>query len=61
MTVLLTRWETELDADQFARALLVKGKYFVRYNVNFLLIAGDIGDRGEPVGIAALQGMKFWQ
>jgi len=61
VTVLLTRWETEIDADQFARALLVKGKYFIRYNVNFLLIAGDIGDRGEPVGIAALQGTKFWQ
>jgi hypothetical protein len=61
VTVLLTRWETELDANQFAKALLGKGKFFYRYGVNFLMIAGDIGDRAEPVGIAALQGTKWWQ
>jgi hypothetical protein len=61
VTVLLTRWETELDANQFAQALLIKGKFFYRYGVNFLMIAGDIGDRAEPVGIAALQGTKWWQ
>jgi hypothetical protein len=61
VTVLLTRWETELDADQFARALVDKGKYFVRYNVNFLMIAGDVGDRGQAVGIAALQGTQYWE
>jgi hypothetical protein len=61
VTVLLTRWETELDANQFAKALLGRGKFFYRYGVNFLVIAGDIGDRGEPVGIAALQGTKWWQ
>jgi hypothetical protein len=61
VTVLLTRWETELDANQFAKALLGKGKFFYRYGVNFLMIAGDIGDRAEPVGMAALQGTKWWQ
>jgi len=61
LTVLLTRWETELDADQFAKALLQHGRYFVRYGVNFLLIAGDVGDRGEKLAIAALQGLKFTQ
>ena len=60
VTVLLTRWETELDANQFAKALLSKGKFFYRYGVNFLVIAGDIGDRAEAVGIAALQGTKWW-
>jgi hypothetical protein len=25
------------------------------------MIAGDIGDRAERVGITALQGTKFWQ
>jgi hypothetical protein len=61
LTVLLTRWETELDADQFAHALAQRGRYVVRYGVNFLLVAGDAGDRAEKVGIAALQGMKFEQ
>jgi hypothetical protein len=60
VTVLLTRWETELDANQFAKALLSKRQFFYRYGVNFLVIAGDVGDRAESVGIAALQGTKWW-
>jgi hypothetical protein len=60
VTVLLTRWETEIDADQFSKALTAKGRFFYRYDVNFVMIAGDIGDRAERVGIAALQGMKLW-
>jgi len=59
VTVLLTRWETETDADQFGKALAAKGRFFYRYDVNFVMIAGDIGDRAERVGIAALQGMKL--
>ena len=61
VTVLLTRWETEIDADQFAKALAAKGRFFYRYGVNFVMIAGDIGDRAERVGITALQGTKYWQ
>jgi len=61
VTVLLTRWETEIDADQFSKALAAKGRFFYRYGVNFIMIAGDIGDRAEGVGIAALQGTKWWQ
>jgi hypothetical protein len=61
VTVLLTRWESEIDANQFAKALVSKNHYFIRFGVNFLVIAGDIGDRAEPVGIAALQGSKYWQ
>jgi hypothetical protein len=61
VTVLLTRWETQIDADQFSKALAAKGRFFYRYGVNFIMIAGDIGDRAEGVGIAALQGTKWWQ
>jgi hypothetical protein len=61
VTVLLTRWDTEIDADQFSKALTAKGRFFYRYGVNFIMIAGDIGDRAEGVGITALQGTKFWQ
>jgi hypothetical protein len=60
VTVLLTRWESEIDANQFAGALRQGGRFFYRYGVNFLVIAGDFGDRAEPVGIAALQGTKWW-
>jgi hypothetical protein len=59
-TVLLTRWETERDAEEFDRALLAKGRYFFRYGVNVLVLAGDVGDRAEPLALAALQGAKFW-
>jgi len=61
VTILLTRWETEIDADQFSKALTAKGQFFYRYGVNFVMIAGDIGERAERVGIAALQGTKFGQ
>jgi coproporphyrinogen III oxidase len=59
VTVLLTRWETDHDAEQFDHALLNKGKYFFRYGVNVLVIAGDVGDKAEAAAVAALQGAKF--
>jgi hypothetical protein len=61
VTVLLTRWDTERDADQFDQALLDKGRHFFRYGLHVGTIAGDIGDRAQPVAIAALQGAKFWE
>ena len=61
VTVLLTRWETNRDAEQFDRALVNKGKYFFRFGANILVIAGDIGDRAVEVSKAAFQGAKFWQ
>ena len=47
--------------DRFSKALAAKGRFFYRYGVNFIMIAGDIGDRAEGVGITALQGTKWWQ
>jgi hypothetical protein len=61
VTVLLTRWETERDAGQFDQALVNKGKHFFRYGQHVGMIAGDIGDRAQPVAIAALQGAKYWE
>jgi hypothetical protein len=61
VTVLLTRWDSERDADQFDRALVDKGKHFFRYGLHVGMIAGDIGDRAQPVAMAALQGAKFWE
>jgi hypothetical protein len=61
VTVLLTRWETEDDADQFDQALLNKGKHFFRFGMHVGMISGDIGDRAQPVAVTALQGAKFWE
>lgn len=59
-TILLTRWETERDAEEFERALVNRGGTFFRYGVNFVLLAGDFGDRGEALATAALQKASFW-
>ena len=61
VTLLLTRWETNRDADQFDKALGHKGQYFFRFGANILVIAGDIGDRALDVSKAALTGARFWQ
>jgi hypothetical protein len=60
LTLLLTRWETERDAEEFERSLVQKGRYFFRYGVNFLVLAGDFGDRAEAVALAAFQGQRFY-
>jgi hypothetical protein len=60
VTVLVTRWETAADAEQFERALINKGKMFFRYGVNFIVLAGDIGDKGEALAAAALEGVHYW-
>jgi hypothetical protein len=61
VTILLTRWDTEDDASQFDQALLNKGRHFFRYGLHVGTIAGDIGDRAQPVAIEALRGVKFWE
>jgi hypothetical protein len=61
VTLLLTRWETNRDADQFDRALAAKGQRFYRFGANILVVAGDVGDRGGEVSKQAFQGAKFWQ
>ena len=49
VTVLMTRWETERDAEQFHRAMReTKGLTIVRYGVNFVVLAGTSGTRPSP-------------
>lgn len=59
-TLLVTRWETERDAEEFERALLGRGRRFYRFGVNLLVLAGDVGDKGESVAIAALEGSRYF-
>jgi hypothetical protein len=61
LTVLLTRWETMLDAEQFDRALVSRGKYFMRYGAHVLVLAGDMDTgMGAQLASAALQGLSYW-
>jgi hypothetical protein len=60
-TVLLTRWETVRDADQFDRALRSRGRYFLRYGVNVLVVAGDVdSEKGLALANAAMQDLSYW-
>ena len=60
VTLLVTRWETSDDAREFDEALLNRGQQLFRFGANVVVLAGDVGDRGEPLAVAALQGMQFW-
>ena len=61
LTVLLTRWETLRDAEQFDKALLSRGKYFLRYGAHVLVLAGDVDPAmGPPLATAAMQGVSYW-
>ncbi len=60
-TALLTRWETLRDAEQFDRALLSRGRHFLRFGANVLVLSGDY-EQERAVGIAkaAMQGLSYW-
>jgi hypothetical protein len=61
LTVLLTRWETLRDAEQFDKALLSRGKYFLRYGVHVLVLAGEVDPAlGPALATAAMQGISYW-
>jgi len=61
LTVLLTRWETLRDAEQFDTALVSRGKYFLRYGAHVLVLAGDVDPAAGPaLASAALQGVGYW-
>lgn len=61
LTVLLTRWESMRDAEQFDRALINRGKYFMRYGAHVLVLAGDVDARqGPALASKALQGVSYW-
>ncbi|HET8646790.1 MAG TPA: hypothetical protein VFO85_14945, partial [Vicinamibacteria bacterium] len=59
LTVLLTRWESMRDAEQFDKALISRGKYFLRYGAHVLVLAGDLEPGSGPtLASAALQGVS---
>jgi hypothetical protein len=61
LTVLLTRWESMRDAEQFDKALISRGKYFLRYGAHVLVLAGDVEPgTGPQLASAALQGISYW-
>jgi hypothetical protein len=60
VTVLLTRWDSPADAEEFGQALVRKNRYFVRYGVNFLMLSGDFGDKAEALATAAMAGRSFY-
>jgi hypothetical protein len=60
VTVLVARFETSDDALEFDQALLNRGKQMFRLGPNALVVAGEVGDKGEALAIAALQGMQYW-
>jgi len=60
VTVLLTRWESVRDADQFQRNLRGADKKLFRLGVNLLILMGDYGDKGDALAIRAAQDLKYW-
>ncbi|HEX9187678.1 MAG TPA: hypothetical protein VGB87_11425 [Vicinamibacteria bacterium] len=59
-TVLVTRWESLQDADEFQRSLRGAGRKLYRIGANVLVLAGDVGDRGEAVAAEAARGLQYW-
>ena len=61
ITALMTRWESMRDAEQFDKALINRGRYFLRYGVHVLVLAGDVDVRGAELAAAAMQNVSYWQ
>ena len=60
VTLLLTRWETLRDADEFQRSLRGANKKLYRLGANIIVVAGDIGDRGEAVAAETARNLPYW-
>ena len=60
VTVLLTRWESVRDADEFQRNLKGGGKSLYRFGANLLLLMGDFGDKGEALAAESARSVKYW-
>lgn len=60
VTVLATRWESPRDADEFDEALVRGKRTFFRYGVNFVVLAGDTGDKGDALATAAFESSQYW-
>jgi hypothetical protein len=60
VTVLLTRWETMRDADEFQRSLKGASKTQFRVGASVVVLMGDLGDKGPPLAAQATRGLPYW-
>ena len=47
VTVLLTRWESVRDADEFQRTLRPARRKLFLFGANLLMLMGEFGDKGR--------------
>jgi len=60
LTVLLTRWESVRDADEFQRNLRGGRKTVFRFGANLFMLMGDFGEKGEALAAEAARSVKYW-
>jgi hypothetical protein len=60
VTVLLTRWESVRDADEFQRTLRGGRRTLYRFGANLLMLMGDFGDKGEALAAECARSVKYW-
>ncbi len=60
VTVLLTRWESPRDADEFERTLRGRNKTLFRFGINILVLVGDLGDKSDALALEAARSLKYW-
>jgi hypothetical protein len=62
LTVFLTRWESSLDADEFQKSVRLRpiNKQIFRVGVNFVILLGDFGDKGQELATEATRGLRYW-
>jgi hypothetical protein len=60
VTVLLTRWESMQDADEFQRTLRGASKTQFRVGASLVVLMGDFGDKGQALAIEATRGLPYW-
>jgi hypothetical protein len=60
VTVLLTRWESVRDADEFQRTLRGGRRTLFRFGANLLMLMGDFGDKGEALAAECARNVKYW-
>ncbi len=60
VTVLLTRWESMRDADEFERSLRGPAKVPYRLGANILVLMGDLGENRDALAIEAVRNLPYW-
>jgi len=60
LTVLLTRWESMRDADEFERSLRGPAKVPYRLGANILVLMGDLGENRDALAIEAVRNLPYW-